>query len=190
MTDCRTEDRIYLTYKTRMTTEARLRRTAFLSYVLLAWYSFVLIAFSLLDLSGKFVIPNFSMISAIGSIATFSLSLFIYGERYTERADHFRSCYLKLQELYSSGLSTNAKMRKYAEILDLYQNQTDRDYDEMLFDSWWRGQTLRNAEGPIAIADSKIVMISIKRAARFGWLCVLFLFPVIPGVFWVRLSGA
>jgi hypothetical protein len=190
MTSPKPEDRIYLTYKTRMTTEARLRKTAFLSYVLLAWYSFVLIVFSLLDLSGKFEIPNFSMISAIGSIATFSLSLFIYGERYSERADQFRTCYLKLQELYSSSLSSKVKLRKYAEILDQYQNQTDKDYDEMLFDAWWRRQGLRNAEGPIAIAKSQICMVLLKRTARLGWLCLLFLIPVIAGVFWVRFSGS
>lgn len=189
MTNYRPEDKIYLTYKTRMTTEARLRRTAFLSYALLAWYSFILIVFSLLDLSGSFTIPNFSMISAIGSIATFSLSLFIYGERYSERADHFRSCYLKLQELYSTDISSKVKMRKYAEILDQYQNQSDKDYDEMVFDAWWRGQSLRNAEGCIEIARSIIWLIVLKRAGRFGWHCTLFLAPAIAGIAWVRFNG-
>ena len=167
-----------------MTTEARLRRTAFLSYALLTWYSFILIAFSLLDLSGRFTISNFSMISATGSIATFSLSLFIYGERYSERADHFRNCYLKLQELYSSDVSSKVKMRKYAEILDQYQNQSDKDYDEMVFDAWWRGQKLRNAEESIEISKSKIWLIGLKRACRFVWLCTLFLIPAIAGIAW------
>lgn len=186
MTQYNPEEKIFLTYKTRMTTEARLRRTNFISYVLLTWYSFSLIIFSLIDLSGKFYIANFSMVSAALSIATFAMSLFFYGERYAERADQFRNCYLKLQNLYESGANTPAKMRKYAEILDLYENQSDDDYDEMLFDAYLRGQKLENARGPVAISRITFAKVLLHRVIRTLFYLVIFTLPIAFGFFTIK----
>ena len=137
---------IYLTYKTRMTTEARLRRTASIGNWLIAWYSFSLIVFSLLDLSGRYVISSFSIISAAVSIGILVVSLFITGEKYSERADNNKSCYLKLQNIYKSEANEAEKMSLYSDVLSQYENQSDTDFDEMVFDAWARGQELRNAE--------------------------------------------
>ncbi len=71
--------------------------------------------------------------------------MFIYGERYNERAEQFKNCYIRLKQLYESPMKTDLKMRRYSEILDQYDNQSDSDYDEMLFDARMRGQTLKNA---------------------------------------------
>lgn len=180
------EEKIYLTYKTRMTTEARLRFTARIANAMLMWYSFSLIAFSLLDLSKQFNISNFSMISAVVSIALFAMSLFVYGERYTDRAEQFRSCYLKLQELYNSDISTPDKMKRYAEILSIYENQSDRDYDEMLFDAFLRGQKLENAAGKVQIGYLKFAQVLIKRALRVTVISAAVLLPIWFGIMWVQ----
>lgn len=180
------EEKIYLTYKTRMTTEARLRSTLYFSQILLAWYSFALIVFSLLDLSGSYLIDNFSMISAVASIAIFSISLFVYGERYAERAEQFRSCYLKLQALYESAESSDTKMERYSGILALYPNQSDADYDDMLFDACLRGQRLENAYGPVKISWPKFIEILIKRLGRIALLSLMILLPIWFGVMWVQ----
>jgi hypothetical protein len=152
MTDHNPQEKIYLTYKTRMTTEARLRKTALISHILLSWYSACLIILSVIDISGKYALANSGMISAGVSLVTFGLSLFIYGERYNERADQFKNCYLKLKHLYESNLKTDTKMQKYSEVLELYENQSDTDYDEMLFDACLRGQKLKNSTGPVSIS--------------------------------------
>lgn len=179
-------EKIYLTYKTRMTTEARLREKAFLSNAFLAWYSFTLIVFSLMDISSKFLITNFSMISAVVSIAIFAMSLFLYGQRYTERADQFRECYLKLQSLYQSELSMAVKMTKYSEIIALYENQSDRDFDEMVFDCYLRGQVLQNSVGILKISRSILLLVATRRLFRAILVCSIFLIPVLFGILWVR----
>lgn len=186
MADHSPVEKIYITYKTRMNTEARLRRQAAVSYIMLTWYSIALTILSLIDLSKIFTISNFSIISASFSIVTLAASMFIYGARYSERADQFRSCYLKLQALYESQLPVATKMRKYAEILELYENQSDNDYDDMLFDAYMRGQTLSNANGAITVSWYTVSVVTIRRIIRLALLSVLFLIPVIFCVLWVR----
>lgn len=168
-----------------MTTEARLRFTSLVSNAMLSWYSFALIVFSLLDLSNKFSIANFSMISAVVSIAIFSMSIFVYGERYSDRAEQFRSCYLKLQSLYESNLTTPMKMQRYAEILSLYENQSDKDYDEMLFDAFLRSQKLENAHGPVRISLVKFFEVLAKRLLRGALLAAIIFLPLWFGIIWV-----
>lgn len=179
------EERIYLTYKTRMTSEARLRSNARISNILLAWYSFSLIAFSIADLSKIVSISNFSLISAAGSIAIFGTTLYIYGERYSERAENFRNCYLKLKALYESSSPIQEKMQKYAEVLEIYENQSDADYDEMMFDAHLRGQDLSNSQGSIKITWAKFGTVLCRRAVRYVILAIIFALPVAAWIHWV-----
>ncbi|MEO7329566.1 MAG: SLATT domain-containing protein [Minicystis sp.] len=185
MPNYKPEEKIYLTYKTRMTSERRLRNSAKITNLLLAWYSFSLIVFSLIDLSKILTISNFSVISAVGSIAIFGTSLYIYGEHYSERAENFRNCYLKLKALYESSLSTPEKMQRYADVLEIYENQTDEDYDEMMFDAFLRGQNLLNAEGPIRITTVKFLMVFCKRVVRYTSTSTIFLLPTLAWALWV-----
>lgn len=183
------EEKIYLTYKTRMTTEARLRKRALLFHVFLSWYSLCLIVISLMDISRRFEIDNSNLISACVSVAIFGLSLFIYGELYSERADEFKSCYLKLKELYESASSVAHKMRRYAEILEQYDNQSDEDYDDMLFDAYIRGQSLRNASGPIEISKLVFFRVLLLRVLKKFGIVMAFAAPIVAGLLWVRPIG-
>ena len=172
-----------------MTTEARLRKTALLYHILLSWYSLCLIALSVMDISRKFEIENSNLISACVSVAIFGLSLFIYGERYNQRADEFKSCYLKLKELYEGSNNVPHKMRRYAEILQHYDNQSDGDYDEMLFDAYFRDQNLRNADGPVQITKIVLCRVLFWRVVRKAAMAILFAAPVVAGALWVRPIG-
>ena len=169
-----------------MTTEARLRRMASLGNWLIAWYSFSLIVFSLLDLSGRYVISSFSIISAAVSIGILVVSLIVTGEKYGERADGIKSRYLKLQSLYKSNVDEVEKMSRYSDILSQYENQSDTDFDEMVFDAWLRGQTLRNAEGPVSISVLTGVRVLSKRIARIVLILSVFALPIAFGVAWVE----
>lgn len=182
-------EKIYLTYKTRMTTEARLRRAALRYHLMLSWYSFCLIVVSIIDASGKFEVAYSGIVSVGVAVLIFGLSLFLYGERYNERADQIKACYLELKKLYESSLAIAPKMKKYAEILGKYENQSDTDYDEMVFDAWLRGQTLQNAQGPIELSRSVFAKILVWRAVKGLGLAFMFALPVIAGLFWIRPIG-
>ncbi|MDT7536077.1 SLATT domain-containing protein [Sphingobium sp. SA2] len=170
-------EKIYITYKTRMTTEARLRLTGKVSHLLLSWYSFWIIAISVIELSGKYTFANSQVVVTAMSVLIFGLSLFIYGERYDDKANQFRNCYLDLQELYESSLDENAKMEQYAKILRIYENQSDRDYDNMLFDARIRGQSLNNAQGKLSITNEMFVILLVKRLSVLIAVTLLFIAP-------------
>jgi SMODS and SLOG-associating 2TM effector domain family 5 len=179
MTDNNPENKIYLTYKTRMTAEAKLRQTGRWLNNLISWYSFWLIIISLSQITDFYQFYKADFIFAACSIALFGLSLFVYGERYFEKADQFRNCYLEMQAVFESSLSINAKMKKYADIRNRYENQRDDDYDDMLFDAWMRNQDLQNAVGPVKITWKRAVIVLARRAMRYGFVLALFLFPVV-----------
>jgi hypothetical protein len=190
MSDPKPEEKIYLTYKTRMTTEARLRKTALTFHLLLSWYSLCLIVLSVIDVSRRFEIESANIISACVSVAIFGLSLFIYGERYSERADEFKNCYLKLKSLYESSTHIEDKMIRYAGILAQYDNQSDEDYDEMLFDACMRGQELRNAHGSVRITKVVFCRVLFSRIARSASIAALFVAPIVAGLLWIRPTAA
>lgn len=175
------EAKIYLTAKTRMVSEARMRSSAKTYHVLISWYSFCLIVFSIAQIS-EIVFFRFSDVYFAGcSVAIFGMSLFVFGEKLYERAEQFRNCYLELQDLYNSGSSTAAKMRKYALILEKYENQKGDHYDDMLFDAWLRNQKLQNANGDVSIEPISGLIVVIKRISRYLFTAALFLAPVISG---------
>lgn len=173
------ENKIYLTYKSRMSAEAKLRQTGRWLNNLISWYSFWLIVISLSQITDFYRVYQADFIFAACSIGLFGLSLFVYGERYFEKADQFRNCYLEMQALFESSLATRTKMKKYAEIRNKYENQRADDYDDMLFDAWMRNQKLENAIGSVKITWQRAVIVLAKRTIRYGFFVALFLFPVI-----------
>jgi SMODS and SLOG-associating 2TM effector domain family 5 len=178
MTAYNPENKIYLTYKTRMSAEAKLRQTGRWLNNLMSWYSFCLIVISLSQITNTYQVYKADFIFTACSIGLFGLSLFVYGERYFEKADQFRNCYLEMQAIFESSLTTNAKMKKYAEIRNKYENQRDDDYDDMLFDAWMRNQNLENASGPVKITWQRSIIVLARRVVRYGIFVSLFLFPV------------
>ena len=112
MTNYKPENKIYLTYKSRMLAEANLRQTGRWLNNLISWYSFWLIIISLSQIIDVYRVYQADFIFMTCSIALFGLSLFVQGERYFEKADQFKNCYLEMQALYESSLATNAKMKK------------------------------------------------------------------------------
>lgn len=173
------ENKIYLTSKTRMTAEARVRSTAATFHYLISWYSFCLIVLTIGQLSNRFDVPFGDLLAVALSIALFALSLFVYGERYHERADQFRDCYLKLQELYTSNITAEEKMSSYARVLEQYENQRSYDYDAMLFDAWIRGQKLQNASGNVSITFLSGSKVVARRIIKFVLFATLFIAPLV-----------
>lgn len=178
-------DRIYLTYKTRMTTEQRLRRTGYFVYTLLNWYAFLLIAVSIVNLSHLFIIPYVDLYSTLLSAGVFGLTLFASGEKYSERADKFKACYLELQSLYQGALPSEQKVLEYHQILKRYHNQSDDDYDDMVFDSYLRGKRLTDASGEIRLSKVTISRVIFRRVYRYLLAVSLFVAPLAALYIWV-----
>jgi hypothetical protein len=171
-------EKIYLTYKTRMTTEARLRRQAKYHQFMISWYSFWTIVAALIEFTGTHRLAYSNIVLASFSIGIFSLSLYVAAERFEERASKFKECYLELQDIYNSSQASSDKMTQYGAALKRYDNQSDADYDEMLFDAWLRGQSLCNARGPVSITFLKGVEVLFRRAMRFAGVVGLVVAPV------------
>jgi hypothetical protein len=192
MTSNSPAEKIYITYKTRMLTEARLMKDAKFYNGLIAWYSFWLIAFSMSQLFGIYRADFANLMFAIASVAIFGLSLYVGGQKYSERAEQFRSCYLQLKELYESGRSVQAKMARYAAILKLFENQTDDDFDEMVFDAVRRGQILYDSSGSLAL--TKHTEGKVRRKKLWRWLskATLVIAPAIMlfGLSWMEETHA
>jgi hypothetical protein len=182
MTQPATEHKIYITAKTRMCAESKIRRRAFVIHILFGWYSFCLIVLSLGQFSNTYNIPHGGILSLILSIALFALSFFIYGERYNERADKFRLCYLKLQELFNSGAGQESKMASYSRILEQFDNHSAADYDDMLFDSWIRNQVIEGPKGPYKITIKSGLLVIIRRLVFYVIFFGLFTAPVFVGL--------
>jgi SMODS and SLOG-associating 2TM effector domain family 5 len=183
MTPNSPENKIYLTYKTRMTAEAKLRATGRFFNILITWYSFCLIIISLSEMTHFYQIPQANFIFTSCSIGIFGLSLFASGERYFEKADQFRNCYLELQALYQSTLTSERKMQRYAELLKKYDNQSGDDFDDMLFDAWTRNQGLEDATGPVRITYKRVVVVIAKKCMRYGFFIALITLPLTAMLF-------
>lgn len=177
MTDSSKIERIYLTYKTRMVTEARLIGAAKFYNALMSWYSFCLIFFSLSQVFGYYSSANATLVFSAASIGLFGLSIHISAQNNWERAAEFRSCYLKLKSLYESNLPETAKLKKYAEILEMFENQTEDDFDEMVCGAIHRGQRLYDSNGEIRPTNYTKIKVLGKTILRMGYRAVLVIAP-------------
>ena len=172
---------IWLTAKTRMISERRLRRSALLSHLALTWFSFCLICESIrlaLYPGGQISL----LLSLALSILVFALSLIFYGFRFEERAEHFRSCYLRLQKLNRNESSNQQKLNEYHRILEFFPNHSDADYDAMLVESWRHGITPTNSKGQISISKTTIAKIYVKQFVIFVIMIAALTIPVIAFV--------
>lgn len=108
---------IWLTAKTRMVTERRLRKWSFAGHLALTWYSFWLIVFSIwTTYTDNSSLLNFMNIGL--SVLIFGLSGLFYGLKLDSQADTFRASYLDLQKIWRSSAGDQAKLDKYHANLD------------------------------------------------------------------------
>lgn len=171
-------ERIYLTYKSRIAAENRMKRTALWSQIIVAWYSVWITAVSLADLSNDYVVRDGGVVTAFLSIAILAASIFLYGQRFEIRAIGFRECYLKLRELYDASESEDAVLKRYNDMLLAYENHAQCDYDKVFFDAWVSDKPLYDPSGSIVI-PKKIIALHIARTLRrIAFFAILLVAPV------------
>lgn len=173
---------IWLTAKTRMVAEKRLRLWAVVAHLALSWFSFCLIAASVWaafnDVDWRYNAANILL-----SVFVFGLTLILYGFRFEERAGQFRECYLKLQAIDRGSLADQQKLDKYHELLANYPNHSESDWDTVLFNSWIGNYQLTNSSGLISVTKPMIFRSLLRKASIVVLIVLVAVFPALIFVY-------
>lgn len=181
-----TNNRIWMTKKTRMESEARLKRNHILSNIIINYYTFAVLAFSIWSLvldPESYVSKYVTLMTVISSVGLFGVTLLISSLGYRERALQFKESYLKLDSLESEfkHLSRSAYQlskedvierfhileKKYFDILSLSDNHDPIDTKKLIID--------REMEGYKSHVKSYENFQRLRLAIIFG----LFLIPIV-----------
>lgn len=130
-------NKIWLTRKSRINASERLEKNEFWSQILQTYYSALIVVFSIWSLFANEL--NFSLSIVSLSILLLSTSLFIMSRNFKERSLILKSCYLKLDGLYSISLSLENNgeenteqllklQNEYNDLLSLFENHKKIDF--------------------------------------------------------------
>lgn len=133
------QNKIWITRKTRIYSEQRLKRNALISEIFIITFSLILVFLSIWD----YAHPNkeeSSFLLICGAISLFAVSLFLSSQKFIERALAMRNCYVTLDELYkkASGLKNDANSNLEEEIQRMYNTillnvENHSNYDFLCF---------------------------------------------------------
>lgn len=134
-------DRVWVTKKVRMEAEARMNFYNIFTQILVIYYTFFVLAFSILSL--VFANDGISLMTVIASVGLFGISIFVSAIGYREKAIQYKVSYISLNELEFNlkSLLRNPDMdyslilekfkeyeTKYNEILNVSENHSIVDY--------------------------------------------------------------
>jgi SMODS and SLOG-associating 2TM effector domain family 5 len=138
-------NRVWITKKSRMEAEARMNRNNILSQVLVNYYTFGVLAFSIWTLVSQD--SAMSLLTVVVSVGLFGLSIFVSAIGYREKALQYKESYLSLNELEFDlkSLLRNKLLKedevitelytlekKYTDILTKSENHIDSDFIKVL----------------------------------------------------------
>lgn len=180
------DERIWKTKKIRMEAEARLKFNHLISNLLINYYTFAVLAFSIWAL---FLNPDsekvryVTLMTLLTSVGLFGVSLLISTLGYRERAVQFKDSYIKLDILESEFkhlIRTAYKLqkdevieefhkleKKYFDVLTLSDNHEQVDIEKMTID--------RKLSG----FENMIFSYSWKKWLKIVIIALLFVFPLI-----------
>ena len=79
--------------------------------------------------------------------------------------------------------SEKEKLRRYDDTLSQYQNHSQNDYNDMIFESWKKNDKLFDTAGPI-VYSKKILILVVFRKFLFWTLAVAaFAAPIILTIY-------
>ncbi|SDG83108.1 SLATT domain-containing protein [Sulfitobacter delicatus] len=167
---------IWITSRTRMQSHAKYTRYDLISHIVLTAYSVLLLGFSVFSrhLSETKLGPYTSEVSIVLSLSVLCASLVIWGLKFGKTADQHRECYLALQRLYDDE-DARKNVATYHQILDRYPNQSDFDYEAMLYKNVWsQNKELRDRSGVLKYSWWRARKFEFRQLSRiFGTLFVL-----------------
>ena len=126
-------DNIWWTRKARIQTEKRLLSNAMQAQLLLLWYSFCSVSASVYYLKFNPDSEYSGIAWVVFSVLVMSISGFINGLSFKERASLIKECYETLNGLYHRAMSdtedeVKETAKEYEHVLNMCENHTDRDY--------------------------------------------------------------
>ncbi len=147
------DERVWKTKKIRMEAEARLNRNNLVSVIILNYYTFVVLAFSIwsliLDPTSQ-ITTRISLMLVIASVGLFGVTLFLSTVGFKEKAVQFKDSYVRLDNLENGirNLLRNMEFldkqrvivelqqfeEKYNEIISLSDNHSRIDYQKLVID--------------------------------------------------------
>lgn len=164
-----------------MQSHARYKRYDLLSHIVLTAYSVLLLGFSVFShhLNGSQIGPYVSEISIVLSLSVLCASLVIWGLKFGKTADEHRECYLALQRLYEDD-DARKDTSTYHQILDRYPNQSDFDYEAMLYRNvWCQGKELLDRSGVVSFGWWRATKFQIVRSLRIIGATFVLTLPLI-----------
>lgn len=174
-------DNVWKTRKSRINTSERFKKNDLISQILIAYYSFFIIAITIVDM--KIEKLNFEILTLILSILIVIVSIFIFAMNYKERALILQTSYILMSKLYDDILEKEIKKEDYSDlknqynmIISLTENHSDDDYLQVMYE-------VRNQKKYEEVngrwtweKDIKRWMYKIK---HFITLLFLFILPII-----------
>lgn len=173
------KEKIWLTSKTRMNSEIRLKRYDLYANILIISYSFTLICISIArSISPDGNLEDFPIV--VLSLGVFTLSVIIYFADFRGKAAMFRECYLRLDKLNDTESSEEKLSESYHEILHGYPNHKDVDYYKLVVGNPMdKGHKINDANGsPITPTLRKKMGYLLQAGSMHIFFILLLLFPI------------
>lgn len=149
-------DKVWITGRIRMVTEARLRRRAHLWNFLIVWYTVGLTCLSVYQLISENDASR-NLASTVLSILVLSLTIFIPTLGFERKADQFRECYLRLQRLLDNTIDAVHLSNEYHDILERFPNHPSRDWHSLLVTSKMAERPIENDGNTVPVPCQMIV---------------------------------
>lgn len=125
------DNRVWITKKSRIEAESRMNRNHLFSQILINYYTFIVLAFSIWSLLTSDTL--ISLWTVISSVGLFGISIFITSINFREKAIQFKSSYIslndlefKLVNLSKETNTTNNLQLKFEKLKRLYNSTLSR----------------------------------------------------------------
>jgi hypothetical protein len=167
-------NKIWITRKARIHAETRLLFKEKVSFIIMVWYSFILVVVSLFNLKDNVSNDMYILSASIGILVA---SVYLSSQKFTERALALRMCYIQLDELYSRAKQAEDSRdtslvasihREYSTVLQNVENHIHFDYLSFRFEH-------RHDSGLDAPVTWRELILEYLPQAAWRWLLVIVL---------------
>jgi hypothetical protein len=177
------DNKVWVTKKTRMESEARMNKNNIFSLFVVNFYTLIVLSLSLLGLviTNQAITDKITVLTLISSVGLFGISLFVSLYGYKEKAIAYKQCYLELTSIESQCQDILLEESDYQNRLNKF-NEIQKEYNHILEKSdnhsfvdrlvyLKNNKKLNSLEDQISYYQYKLTNIAIKIS--------LFIIPII-----------
>lgn len=149
------KNKIWITRKARIRASERLAKSDSYSKLMLAYYSFAALAFSILELKARGLPPAFPLLDVLLGVLLFGAAIYVNTLNFSSRANALKRCYLTLDQLYleldqlpsaeDSDSETQGKFESiresYKSVLEESENHSEYDYFGVMLATYGRSKS-------------------------------------------------